>query len=80
VAKNKESAQEKADRLEAALVEVYGIADEADGSRQSMTAALDEITASIEAAVPDAADQWSEQSIAAPEDDDDADPSDEDED
>jgi hypothetical protein len=66
----KESPEARAARLEAALVEVYGIADEADGSRQSMTSALDEITEAIEAAVPDVADQWSEQSIAAPEDED----------
>jgi hypothetical protein len=60
----------RADRLEAALVEVYGIADEADGSRQAMQAALDELQTVVTDAVPDAADQWANQSTAAPEDED----------
>lgn len=77
----RETPQERADRLEAALVEVYGIADEADGSRQSMTGALDEITEVVQGAVPDAADQWAEASTDAPEAEDEDDPSsDEDED
>ncbi|MBC8032284.1 MAG: hypothetical protein H7Z16_19530 [Pyrinomonadaceae bacterium] len=75
----KETPQAKADRLEAALVEVYGIANEAESSRQAMTIALDEITVAIEAAVPDASEQWAEQSTAAPEDDDNEDDEDDDE-
>ena len=66
--KKRETPQARADRLEEALVEVFGIADEADGSRQGMTSALDEITEVVEGAVPDAADQWADQSTDAPED------------
>jgi hypothetical protein len=55
-----ETAQERADRFEEALVSVYGEAEEADGSRISMQACLDRITEIIEEEINNVAEQWAD--------------------
>ncbi len=57
MAQQKETATERADRLEGALVEVWNSLENADGSRAAQQAAMDSAQELIEAEVPDVADQ-----------------------
>jgi hypothetical protein len=68
----RETAAERADRLEGALVEIWQTLENADGSRAAQQEAMDSAQELIEAEVPDVADQASE--IDLDTDDDEEDP------